>query len=193
MTLRRRSRRSMRSVLAASVAIASCASNALGCGYAPLHASQGPSRFRERYAVVLASSDVPDVVTTDEVLAGVREELAKAEALETGADYPRCGIEVLRVDESAEGISATPNRTGRLMPDSRATRLGVVARAWVVRNATDEHHGDTGDVRAFETTSVASSSRAATFQYDDGLRSAARRVGHKLGARILGIPAASED
>lgn len=163
---------------------------ATGCGYTPVH---GQDRPAERFAVVLASSSVPDAVVADEVLAGVRDELARWNAVAPGQGYPRCEVEVLRVDEASEGIAAVPNADGRLLPSARATRLGVVARAWVVRGPSDTPHGDTGDVRAFETARTASSSQGAAFAYDDGLRAAARRVGHKLGARIVGIPATNED
>lgn len=165
--------------------------NLPGCGYAPVHGQD--RRPAERFAVVLASSSVPDAVVADEVLAGVRDELARWDAVAPGQGYPRCEVEVLRVDEASEGIAAVPNADGRLMPSARATRLGVVARAWIVRGPSDTPHGDTGDLRAFDTSRTASSSEGAAFAYDDALRAAARRLGHKLGARIVGIPAASDD
>ena len=79
------------------------------------------------------TSRVPDAVASDEVLAGVREELARGGALASGDGYPRCEVEILRADEASEGIAAAPDAAGRLQPQSRATRVGLVARAWVLR------------------------------------------------------------
>jgi hypothetical protein len=159
----------------------------LGCGYRPVH-----GEATERFAVVRSSSSIPDAVASDEVLAGVRDELARAGALATGDGYPRCEVEILRADESSEGISAITGPDGKLSVDSRATRVGVVARAWIAR-APGGVERDTGDVRAFETVSVAPDARAASFRHTDALRAAGRRTGRRLGARILGLPAASED
>ncbi|MCW5816586.1 MAG: hypothetical protein KIT84_36650 [Labilithrix sp.] len=159
------------------------------CGYRAVHGGDAPV---ERYAVVLASSSVPDVVASDEVVAGVREELAKNGALASGDAYPRCEVEVLRADESAEGIGAARNPDGVLLPDARATRVGVVARAWLVRRKDGPRERDTGDVRALDTIAVAPNARAASFQHTDALRSAARRAGTRMGARLLGRPSAGE-
>jgi hypothetical protein len=35
--------------------------------------------------------------------------------------------------------------------------------------------------------------RASAFRHADALRAAARRLGHALGARVLGLPASSEE
>src|SRR5260370_37782406 len=92
------------------------------CGY---HAVYGgtPSRLH----VVLVRTLVPDVVASDEVVAGLREELARAGALEPGEGFPRVEVEVLRADEASEGIVAGPSG-----PVSRATDVGLAARAWIV-------------------------------------------------------------
>lgn len=152
------------------------------CGYRPLYAGS-----TERLGVVVVSSKVPDAAASDEVAAGVRDELARAGALSPGTGYPRCEIEVLRADEASEGVAA-----GDVDPESRATRVGVVARAWVVRSKDGARERDTGDVRAFETVAVAPDARAATFRHADALRAAGRRAGRVIGARILGLPAADE-
>ncbi|MCL2724506.1 MAG: hypothetical protein FWD69_08725 [Polyangiaceae bacterium] len=160
------------------------------CGY---HTVIGNEASGERFAVVLASSNVADAIASDEVLAGVRDELARRGALATGNGYPRCEVEILRADESSEGIAASPNTDGRLLPMSRATRVSVVARAWVTPSPGASPLRDTGDTRAFETVAVAPNARAATFQHDDAVRAAGRRVGRILGARILGFPSSSEE
>lgn len=160
----------------------------VGCGYRTLHGS-GEA---ERFSVVLASTNLPDAVASDEVVAGVRDELSRAGALASGDSYPRCEIEVLRADEASDGISVMPNSEGVLMPDARATRVGVVARAWVMRSKDGPRERDTGDVRAMEVVAVAADARAATFRHLDGLRAASRRLGRRMGTKLLGLPSASD-
>jgi hypothetical protein len=154
-----------------------------GCGYHSVYAAGPPGKLH----VTLARTLVADAVAADEVAAGVREELAKAGALESGEGYPRVEIEVLRAEESSEGISAGPSG-----PLARGTGVGLVARAWVAP-AAGEQVSDTGDVRAEETMRVDPTALASGFHHADALRAAARRLGHTLGARILGLPAASEE
>ena len=160
-----------------------------GCGYQSAYAGAGS----EHLHVVLVSSKIPDVVATDEVLAGVRDALARRASLAAGDGYPRCEVEVLRIDEASEGVVATPNVDGRLLPQSRATRVGIVARAWIVPAKGQPPTRDTGDVRAFETSAVQETAAASAFQTDDAWRAAARRLGNQLGSRLMGLPSASED
>ena len=159
-----------------------------GCGYRAVHGGAAP----ERLSVVLTSSNLPDAVASDEVVAGVRDELARSGALASGSSYPRCEIEVLRVDEASAGIAAAPNGEGVLLPEARATQVGVVARAWIVRSKDGPRERDTGDVRALETVAVAPDARAATFRHADAVRAAARRLGRRVGTRILGRPTSSD-
>ena len=158
---------------------------AAGCGYAPLNRGGAST---EQFAVVLTSSSVPDAVASDEVVAGVRDELARSGALASGESYPRCEVEVLRADETSDGIAANHGA-----PEARATRVGIVARAWIVRAKDAPRERDTGDVRALDEVATAPSSRAASFQFSDALRASGRRVGHDLGARVLGRPSASDE
>lgn len=158
---------------------------AAACGYQPVHEARGD----ERLSVTLATSMVPDAAVTDEVLVGVREELAKNGALaSSSAAYPRCEIEVLRADEASEGITAVDGQ-----PNARATRVGIVARAWVVRAKDAPRERDTGDIRTMETVAVAQDARAATFRHSDALKAAGRRAGRRLASRVMGLPAASDD
>ena len=172
------------------IALAAFTWGLLACGYRPLY---GGATADDRYAVVLASSKIPDAMAADEVLAGVRDEFARRGALASGNGFPRCEVEIVRDDESSDAIAAVPNADGRLLPMSRATRVSVVARAWITSTPDALPERDTGDMRAFETVAMSADAHAAVFQHDDARRAAARRVGRILGARILGLPAASED
>src|SRR5580704_8465919 len=121
-----------------------------GCGY---HAVYGEGSVPKLH-VVLVRTLVPDVVASDEVVAGLREELARAGALEAGEGFPRVEVEVLRADESSEGIVA-----GSSGPVSRATDVGLAARAWIVRADGAPPESDTGDMRVQETIAVDESAR----------------------------------
>jgi hypothetical protein len=164
----------------------------LSCGYRAVYATEQPARLH----VKLVRSLVADAVAGDEVATGVREELAREGALEPGDGWPRAEIEVLRADEASEGIVA---RSGA--PVARGTDVGIVARAWIAPAPGAAPLHDTGDMRAADLVAVdegpgvamAPDPRAAGFHEADARRAAARRLGHKLGRKILGHPAASED
>jgi len=153
------------------------------CGYQSVYAAHP-----EHLHVKLVRVAVADAVAPDEVASGVREELARAGALEGGESYPRIEIEVLRADERSEGISAGANQ-----PVARGTDVAVVARAWIARGPDAEPEADTGDMRAEETVATDATARGSTFHHADAVRAAARRLGHQLATRIMGLPAASED
>jgi len=159
------------------------------CGYRPVHGGGAAVPLH----VVLSESKVPDAMASDEVLAGVREELARIGALASGGGFPRCEVEVLRADEQSEGVAALADGDGRRAPQSRATRVALVARAWVLRASGAERERDTGDVRAFETVAVAGDARSAPFRHSDALRVAGRRVGKRLAGRIMGLPTPSDE
>jgi hypothetical protein len=173
-----------------SLLVATCCALALvACGY---HAVYGGSATAKLH-VVLVRTLVPDVVASDEVVAGLREELARAGALEAGEGFPRVEVEVLRADESSEGIVA-----GSGGPVSRATDVGLAARAWIVRADGAPPESDTGDMRVQETIAVDESARgpdprASAFHEADALRAAARRLGRSLGYKVTGQPGSSDD
>jgi len=161
------------------------------CGYQSVFAA-GP---QGKLHVKVVRSLMADAVAADEVASGVREELARAGALEAGEGYPRVEIEVLRGDEASEGVAA-----GASGPVARGTGVAVVARAWVVAGADAPPQGDTGDMRAEESIAVDQTAglggpdpRTSGFHHADASRAAARRLGRKLGAKLLGQPSASED
>jgi len=162
------------------------------CGYRAVYATAAETRLH----VKLVRTLVPDAVASDEVAAGMRDELALAGMLEPGDGFPRAEIEVLRSDEASEGIAALSGE-----PVARATDIGLVARAWVARAAGAIPEQDTGDLRAQEVIAVDETNggagmrdpRASAFHTADALRAAARRLGRKLARRLMGYPAASED
>ncbi|MCA9589157.1 MAG: hypothetical protein KC657_27795 [Myxococcales bacterium] len=159
-----------------------------GCGYRPVvGASSGAACH-----VVLARSFVADAVATEEVLAGMREELARRGALEAGQGHPRCVVEVLRIDEASEGLAAVDGPEGAA-PAARAVRVSVVGRAWREQDASGAPSSDTGDVRAASISAPAPDARGAVFNHGDASRAAARRLGRALASRLLGLPAASEE
>jgi hypothetical protein len=91
---------------------------------------------------------------------------------------------------------------GAPVPQARATDVGVVARAWLVRAAGGEHERDTGDVRflvetaattAGDATPSASAPAVDALRHDDAVRAAGRRAGIRLARRILGEPAPEGD
>jgi len=162
----------------------------LSCGYHPLYGGV-PT---ERLHVKLVRALVADPVAADEVVSGVRDELARAGVLEAGEGYPRVEVEVLRADETSEGVAA-----GAGGPRARALDVGIVARAWVARAPEAPPERDTGDLRAQESISVDETGvgtpdpRAGGFHGADALRAAARRLGQELAHKVRGEPAAGED
>jgi hypothetical protein len=170
------------------------------CGY---HAVYGGADG-ERVHVVLARSVVADAVAAGEVVSGVREELAREGALAAGDGYPRVEVEVTRIDEASDAIAAASGGQGGPVPVARATDVGVVARAWMVRTPGGAAERDTGDVRALvlegatrvndETGgAVAAPSAVDALRHDDAVRAAARLAGVRLARRILGRPAPEVD
>ena len=167
-----------------------------GCGYRALRGPAG-----EHLHVALSRAIVADAVAGDEVVSGLREGLAREGALAAGDGYPRVEVEVLRADESSEGIASPSTALGAGAggaPRSRATEVAFVARAWLVRTRDGAPVRDTGDVRAMDlvATDVTAGSpdpRADLFHHEDALRAVARRVGQRLAARLLGHPVAADE
>lgn len=173
------------------------------CGY---HAVYGGES--ERLSVVLKRSLVPDAVASDEVVSGVREALARDGALASGEGFPRIEVEVLRSDEASEGIAA-PVASGTVGspvaraainagPRARATEVGIVARACLVRTPGGPCERDTGDVRAMDlaASDLAGGSPAPlgdAFHHRDAMRDVGKRLGARLAAHVLGRPSASDE
>ncbi len=157
------------------------------CGYRPLYGGERGDRF----CVVGVSPLVADSAVVSEVEAGVRAGLARAGGLRSGADYPRVVVEVLRVDAASEGIKAVPGTP--TMPLARATRVGVLARAWVQKAPDGPKERDTGDLRAVDVMQVEPDARLEALRLDDATRASARRLGERLARRVLGEPDAPDD
>jgi hypothetical protein len=161
----------------------------LSCGYHAVYGGEAPLRLH----VKLVRTLVSDVVASDEVATGMREELAREGALEPGGGWPRAEVEVLRVDEASEGIAAS-----RGAPVARGSDTGLVARAWIAWAPGAPPERDTGDMRAEGVATVDEKGGmldpgTSGFHRADALRATARRLGHKLARKLTGYPAASED
>jgi hypothetical protein len=156
----------------------------VGCGYQPLYATPAGEAFH----VHLVKSQVSSVLVAEEVVRGARDTLAEEGALAPGDGYPELDIEVLRADESSEGIVQQQTPQGGI-PKARATDLAVVARAWVVRREGAPVELDTGDLRAGGLMgSPLGNAGAEVWQREDSLRAIARRLGGRIAMRILGHP-----
>ena len=160
-----------------------------GCGYHAVYANEASGEGAKLH-VKLVRSLVPDAVAADEVVSGLRDELAQSGALAAGEGYPRVEVEVLRLDESSEGIAAPRGASG---PVARGTQVAVVARAWIASAADAPVVHDTGDMRVLDAIAVGQSAVSDSFQHADATRAAARRMGHKLALKVLGHPANSEE
>ena len=177
--------------LAALAALATCAS---ACGYHAVYGDRPPLRLH----VKLVRTLIADVVASDEVAAGLREELARAGALDGGDGYPRVEIEVLRASDASEGIAASAPAGAGARPAARALDVGISARAWVVRAPGAAPESDTGDLRSEETIAVDEAAsgpdpRASAFHEADALRAAARRLGRRLAYKVTGEPASNDE
>ncbi len=154
------------------------------CGYQPLYATPAG----EGYHLHLAKNAVSSALVAEEVVRGARDELVKEGALAAGEGYPRIEIEVLRADETSEGIVAIDTPTGQA-PRARASELAVVVRAWVTRRAGGPSEWETGDLRADDLAAAPlGDSARETWQREDSLRAVARRLGGRIALRILGHP-----
>jgi hypothetical protein len=157
----------------------------LACGYQPLYAN---SQGMEAYHVHLSKNQTASAVVAEEVVRGVRDALAKEGALAAGDGFPRIEVEVLRADETSEGIVQAQEIQGT-EPRARATDLAVVARAAITRRAGGASELDTGDMRAEDLTGAPlDDPNREAWAREDALRAAARRLGGRIALRILGHP-----
>jgi hypothetical protein len=182
----------MRALSRAALALSLVVLVVPGCGYRPVYGSAASARIHVKVVRAL----IADAVAADAVAAGMRDELARDGLLASGDGYPRAEIEVLQAVDSSEGIAASGG-----VPAARATRVAVVARAWVVTAPGADPADDTGDVRGDQVIAIDPASangagidpRATVFHDADAVRAAARRVGRTLARKVAGEPAAGDE
>ena len=169
--------------LAASGALAGTLALALaGCGYRLVHAPDDPLG---PFVVVAGRVHVPDAPAVASAEEGARAELGRAGQLASGGGGARVEIEVLRIDETSEGVALAPGKTA---PLARGVRVTVIGRARLRRAGSDVVERDTGDVRASEVAARADGAGAGALVRDELGRAAARRLGEALVRRLLGVP-----
>jgi hypothetical protein len=164
-------------------ALAALAALALtGCGYHLVHAPADPAG---PFAVVGGRAYTPDAAAMAAAEEGARAELARAGELASGASAAGViEVEILRVDEVADGITLAPGRPD--LPLARGVRVTAVGRARMRRAGAVVR--DTGDVRAGETVAAAGGAARGVAVGDEATRAAARRLGEILVRRLLGFP-----
>lgn len=174
-----RARRSPRraALLLAGLALAS---SLAACGYHPAHAPLDPAG---PFHVIGGRARVPHAVAMAAAEEGARAELAREGQLASLGEGASIEIEILRVDDEAEGIAlAAPD-----LPLGRSQRVTVTGRARM-RGAGGAAMRDTGDVRASEVIARSGDAARALLGRDEAARSAARRLGERLVRRLLGHP-----
>jgi hypothetical protein len=154
-----------------------------GCGYHLVHAE---SAAAERFAVTTGDVRAPDAALAAVVEEGARAELSRAGALAAGGAAAVVEVDLIRVDETSEGIALGGGGT----PLARAVRVTAVGRARVRRGAAVER--ETGEVSVSETAARAGSVGGAAVTRDEVGRVAARRLGEALARRVLGLPQPDE-
>lgn len=162
------------------------------CGYRPLVAHDTTARGGEpasgRLAVVRGVGLAPYPAAADALVGAFSSRLAEARELRSGEGYPRVEIELLRVDELAEGIAEVGGS-----PLGRGVRIVVVGRARVVRAPGEEPAFDTGDVSANVVASASGPAASALVVRDEAAVGAARALGRRLAERVLGLPAPTDE
>ncbi len=156
-----------------------------GCGYRSLaaHATTGQTLH-----VLAGPRVVPAARAHDALVAAVSGRLAEAGELAGGAGYPRLEVELLRIDETAEALAVSAER-----PLARGLRVTAVGRARVLRAPGAEPAFDTGDMSAHVFVTAGGDAASALVLREEAVVAAARELGRRLGERVLGLPAASDE
>lgn len=148
------------------------------CGYVPAYGGTRPSA---RLSVVAAPSRVAEGGAFAAVLAGVRQELSRAGVLNSGSEYPRVVVELVRLDERGTGQLEQGNNWAL----ARGTIVGLTARAWVEEKPSEAVR-DTGDIRRTSSYDTKPNSTDDLISRDAALESTGRHLGEALARRILG-------
>lgn len=161
----------------------------VGCGYKPLasYARVG-GEGEPRLHVVVGARTVPAARAHDALVGAVVGRLSEAGQFEGGTGYPRVEVELVRIDETAEGLAVAGDS-----PISRGLRVTVLGRARVLRGPSEAPAFDTGDVSAHVTISSSGPAPRALVLREDAVAGAARLLGRRLAERVLGIPAPSDE
>lgn len=156
-------------------------SSAVGCGFqSALTRDPGVGRLAVEAAPLVA----PHPEALEAALAGARAELGRSDLL-GGQGYPRLVVELVRIDEEAAGIAATPHGADTL-PLARGSAVGAVVRAWLERSPGAAPDWHSGDVRRVETVAQGAEPLAAGAAFRAATRAAARRAGEAAARRALG-------
>lgn len=158
-----------------------------GCGYRLGHAPADPLG---PFVVVAGRVYVPDAASIAAAEEGARAELARAGELAPGGATGSVELEVLRIDETSEGIALAPGKAA--MPLARGVRVTVLGRARLRRAGSEAVERDTGDLRVSEVAARADGAAAGGLVRDEVGRAAARRLGEALVRRLLGVPEPGE-
>jgi hypothetical protein len=167
----------------------------LGCSACGYHLVGGGNDPAGPFAVRGASAQTPYAATISAVEAGARAELARAGEL--AGCTPESGtcsfveIEVVRVDESSEGISVAAAHADE--PLARGMRFSVTGRALLRRTVGGPIERDTGDVRTTEVVARSRDPAAEVALRETATQRAGRRLGARLVHRILGFPDPPDD
>ncbi len=162
---------------------AACVLLLVSCGYRPVHAVRDPLG---PFAVVAGPAHTPDAALAAEAVDGARAELARAGELGERGAPATVEIELLRVDETSEGIGLVT--MGRALgPLARAERVTALGRARLRRAGREAAERDTGDVRASEVVGRGTGPAPGLVLREEAGRAAARRLGEILVRRLLGF------
>jgi hypothetical protein len=156
-----------------------------GCGYHLVHAG-GDARGGP-FAVTTGPLRSPDAALAAAAEEGARAELSRTGSLARGSAPAAIEVELIRVDETSEGIAL-----GGGVPLARAVRVTAVGRARVRRPGGAPAEHETGEVAVSETAARAGSVGGAVVTRDEAGRAAARRLGEALVRRVLELPEPAE-
>jgi hypothetical protein len=157
------------------------------CGYRPL-ASHGAASPGGGLHVVPGKRMVPAARAADALAGSVAGRLAEAGELLPGTGYPMLEVELLRVDETGEGLADVQGR-----PLARGLRITAVGRARVFRGPSAEAALDTGDVSAHVSLAPGTVEAEALVLRERAVVAASQKLGIRLAERVLGLPAPSDE
>lgn len=160
---------------------------AASCGYRPL-ASHGAASPGGGLHVTHGKRMVPAARAADALASSVSGRLAEAGELLPGTGYPMLEVELLRVDETGEGLADASGR-----PLARGLRITAVGRARVYRGPSTEAALDTGDVSAHVSLAPGALEAEALVLRERAVVAASQKLGVRLAERVLGLPAPSDE